>query len=152
MLRTSLIVSLCLALFACDSGSDTDLETAFCNLLAGGATVTVDAANEPEVAREDKRVVIALEMSNDGYVGRVKFTADERGSFAFGLDTDVPFVVMDSDGAIVQHEQRVDGAEACSELVVRYTVPMQRQAYWLELGPTDVSEIAIVSEESDDDL
>lgn len=147
------LVLVSLALSAC-AGTDTPLEQAFCNVLGGTNTRSISAATDPASAPEsafgDTRVEITLQ--NDGqYVGVVAYTADEAGSFAFGLDQDVPLTLEDADGTEVPWDVTIEGA-ACTDLAVRHTATLQLDTYYLNFGPTTHEVVAMVAEESDDDL
>jgi len=144
----------CVALAACGSGSETDLETAFCDILANGPEDQVDAVDGPsgpELAAEDRSVAVLLVDLGDGtFGGSATYTADEAGSFVMGLSDDIPLTVYDSQDEVVPLENTVQGA-SCDELAVRHTVQLEAAAYRVEFGPTDVDEVRVVSEESDDD-
>ncbi|MEO0604430.1 MAG: hypothetical protein AAF211_23555 [Myxococcota bacterium] len=144
---------LALTLVAC--GSDSDVEAAFCDILASGPAQSVTATNDddgPEAFVDGTRIDIALLDDGSGsFSGRVRFTPDETGTFAMGLGADLPIVVSDTDGNALPFESVVMGA-ACSELAVRQTVALELQTYIVELGPSPVADVAFVAEESDDDL
>lgn len=156
-MRKTLSAALCLLpLLACaGEGEETDLETAFCDILANGpetsVTATESADGAPEAFVEDSAVEIALVAGDPDFSGYVSFTTDEAGSYAMGLSDDVPVEVMDSEGATISLEQSIDGA-ACADLAVRHTVSLELGTYTLYFGPTDVDEVKLVAEESDDDL
>ena len=143
--------------FACVGGKDTDLETAFCELLANGpeVDVTADAEGEgegPEIALADQKVEIALVEGDDGlFSGVARFTPDEPGAFALGLGDNVPIAVLDGQGEPLPWVAEVVGA-SCDALAVRYTVELEMETYLVVFGPTDLDEVDFVSEESDDDL
>lgn len=149
-------IALFTVVFAGCGSSETSLEDAFCDLLSsnGGEYVTasVDATGAPEVAVPDQRIEIDLVDEGDGlFFGVVAYTADEAGSFAFGLDEDVPVAIVDGNGNEVPWQSEVTGA-ACADLAVRYTAELTLDTYYLEIGPTDVATVALAAEESDDDL
>ena len=136
-------------------GPDTDLEQAFCDLLAApevAYTATVDTEQAPTVDLEDTHVELELEADGEYFSGSVIFAADEAGTFAFGLSEDVPFAVTDLQGRPASIINTERGSEACAELVVRHTVEMEVKDYLLIFGPADVDEVDLVGEESDDDL
>ncbi|MEM6926018.1 MAG: hypothetical protein AAF602_03740 [Myxococcota bacterium] len=149
----SALVLACAPLVAC--GSDSDVEAAFCDILATGPAQAATATNDddgPEVFVDGSRVDITLLDDGSGsFSGRVRFTPDETGTFAMGLGADIPIVVSDTEGNALPFESVVMGA-ACSELAVRQTVALQLQTYIVELGPSPVADVAFVAEESDDDL
>lgn len=135
--------------------ADTDLETAFCDVLgqsnAEAVTATADTSGAPEVAFEDVRVEIDLIEADSMFSGTVAYTPDEAGSFAFGFDEDVPVTVVEAGGSPLPWVNEVSGA-ACAELAVRRTVQLGLDTVYLEIGPTPVGTVALVAEESDDDL
>lgn len=151
-----IIPSLTLLLLAACGGTDTDLETAFCIGLGSDAAATASASasagDAPTVALGDARTDVTLPMSGDDYGGSIVFVADEAGYFAFGLGRDVPLTVRDSAGAEVPIVETVRGSAMCTELAVRYTVELAPAPYTLTFGPTDAAVLAIVAEESDDDV
>lgn len=137
-------ITLALLLTACGAATEeTDLETAFCALLAEGDTVEVGA--DEEAAHEDARAVITLDPDQPT---RVRYTPDEPGSFAFGLSQDVPFAVL-KDGEALPITATIQGA-SCPDLAVRHTVELAVESYVIELGPGE-GDVSLVSEESDDD-
>jgi hypothetical protein len=142
----------------CSGGTtapETNLEDVFCELL-GGTTdavtaVALDSTDDgPELLAEDVALDIALVDDGTGmFGGRATYTPDEVGSFAFGLSDDVPFVLLDGDTE-VPFDAEVAGG--CDAMAVRYTVALEIQTYTVEIGPTDIDVLGLVSEESDDDL
>lgn len=152
-----LLAALCLLpLSACaGEGEETDLETAFCEILANGPEVDVAATESadgaPEAFMEDSAVEVGLVAGDPDFSGYVSFTTDESGSYAIGLSDDVPMEVMDADGASISLDQSIDGA-ACADLAVRHTVSLELGTYTLYFGPTELDEVSLVAEESDDDL
>lgn len=134
---------------------DTPLEQAFCDVLAGSAsraiTATSDEEKAPESAFDATRIDISLFEDEDVYLGFVRFTADEVGSFAFGFDEDVPVQLETLDGDAIAWDNTVQGA-ACTELAVRHTASLLAESYLLLIGPTSSPMVAMVAEESDDDL
>ncbi|MFK7928737.1 MAG: hypothetical protein AB8H79_11160 [Myxococcota bacterium] len=151
-----------LALVACagDGGTggtggtgnaDTELEAAFCDILATGPEESVRAANTvteaPEVFIDGSKVEIALEPG----ATLVTFTPDEVGSFAIGLGSNDTFVVRDVNGNEPELLQTVTGA-SCPELAVRYTYDLKAETYSIDFSGASVDEIELVAEESDDDL
>ena len=135
--------------------ADTDLETAFCDGLAAGASHTVTASvavDGAPNATSASRIDIELLPIGDEFGGFVSYAADEAGSFAFGLTEDVPFVVRDGSGNVVPIDQTVEGSTQCDELAVRHTLKLDKARYIIELGPTDANVIGIIAEESNDDL
>lgn len=156
MTKTLLPLLCLLPLMGCaGEGEETDLETAFCEILANGpetsVTATDSADGAPEAFVEDAAVEIALLEVEGQYEGFVSFTTDEAGSYAIGLSDDVPMEVLDADGGSIAIDQSIDGA-ACADLAVRHTVSLELGTYTLSFGPTDVDEVKVVAEESDDDL
>jgi len=154
--------SVCTSVLACGlltltagCGSDTDLEQAFCDLMASpevAYTATIDPEEAPTVNLEDTLVELELEADGEYFSGSVIFAADEAGTFAFGLSEDVPFKVTDLQGRPASIINTERGSEECAELAVRHTVEMEVQEYLLVFGPADVDEVDLVGEESDDDL
>lgn len=147
-------LAMCALIFTACASPETDLEESFCALLADRPARSVDAVSDgggPDVAVEDERVDIALVDGGGTWSGTVAFTADEAGSFAIGLDSDVPITVLDARGTELPWEAEVAGA-GCAALAVRYTVALDIETVTLELGPTDREVVGMVSEESDDDL
>lgn len=134
-------------------GSDTDLETAFCNGLEEAAARTVSASAGPEDAPDVTDVGrVDIELLAGDSAGFVAYVPDEVGSFAFGLTEDLPIAIRDADGAAVEIEQTVTGSMLCDALAVRYSAPLTIQRYTLEVGPTSATTLGIIAEESDDDL
>ena len=146
---------LALVLFACGGSPDTDLETAFCDILKNGPEKDFTAGDGegsgPEVAIDATNVELALLDGPDGYYGYATYTPDETGTFAFGFKDDVGFLVLDANGDALPWEAQVDGA-SCPDLAVRYTVALEMQTYVLSFGPTTHPEADLVAEESNDDL
>lgn len=135
--------------------ADTDLEAAFCDILANGPEEDFAAGategSGPEVFLDGVNVELALNDGPDGYTGYATYTPDEAGSFAFGFKDDVGFLVLGADGTALPWEAEVRDAE-CADLAVRYTVALELKTYTLSFGPTPEPEADFVSEESDDDL
>ncbi|MBX2802957.1 MAG: hypothetical protein KTR31_35065 [Myxococcales bacterium] len=145
-----------LILTACGgSATDTDLETAFCELLENGrekdVVATATATDAPEVAFDNRQVEIELVGSPGAYSGYATFTPDEPGHFAMGLGQNVPFEVQTASGEVLPWAAEVVGA-ACADLAVRYTVELAQVPHTLFFGPGDAEEIDFVAEESNDDL
>ena len=146
------------ALFTVACGPETDLETAFCDQLAGEADRSVQASLEaegaPGVARDATayRISLVPDGVDEGvFVGKVAFKPDEKGDFAIGLSRDIPMRVVNGAGEEVTFKKTVVGA-SCPELAVRHTMRLNTNTYTIEFGPTDVAEVSLVSEESNDDL
>lgn len=140
----------------CNSGADTNLEDAFCQVLAlDNAEVFTAAAAQssaPDVTAEDLRVEIELVDNGDGmFSGLVAYTPDEAGHFAFGFDEEVPVTVRSATGGTLPWVAEVSGA-VCAELAVRRTVELDLETVFLEIGPTAVSTVSLAAEESNDDL
>ena len=144
-----------IAFFTAACGPETDLETAFCDQLAGEADRSVQAslqaADAPGVARDATSYQIALVPDGDMFVGKVAFKPDEKGDFAIGLSRDIPMRIINGAGEAVTFKNTVVGA-SCPELAIRYTARLNTNTYTIEFGPTDVAEVTLVSEESNDDL
>lgn len=155
MRRFALLPALAIALLTFACGEETDLETAFCSQLAGEADrsveATPDAEGAPGVSRDATSYRIALVPDGDMFVGTVAFKPDENGDFAIGLSRDIPMRVINGAGEEVTFKKTVTGA-SCPELAVRHTMRLNTNTYTIEFGPTDVSEVSLVSEESNDDL
>ena len=136
------------------TGSDTDLETAFCAGLEAAAARTVDAAptaDDADDITDSARVDIALAAVDGQFGGFVTYTPDEAGSFAFGLTDDVELIVRDEAGDVVAVDTSVASTQ-CDALAMRHTFTLRLETYTLEIAPTDVDRIGIIAEESDDDL
>lgn len=142
-----------LSLVAC-AGSDTDLETAFCEGLEAPAVRAVNAtateAGAPDVT-DARRVDINLVEESGSYTGFVTYSPDEQGSFAFGLTENADFMVLDAAGNEIPIDVTVEGATMCTALAVRHTVSLNLERVTMMIGPTDSPTIGIISEESDDD-
>lgn len=140
--------------FAC-IGSDTDLETAFCEGLEQPAARTVmttptadDAPDITDIGRVDIQLPAAGLDSN----GFVAYLPDEAGTFAFGLTEDVSIMLRDADGVAVPLDTTVTGSTLCDALAVRYSATLAIERHTIELGTTSAGTIGIIAEESDDDL
>jgi hypothetical protein len=152
-MKQILIALTALTTVAC-AGSDTDLETAFCDGLEAGAARLVSAAAAADGASDvtdEARVDIDLVLQDGLYGGFVSYRPDETGSFAFGLTADVPFVVRDAAGNEVPIDTTVEGSSQCEALAIRHSLTLDTQTYSIELGPTDVASLGLIAEESDDD-
>ena len=143
-----------LTLVAC-GGSDTDLETAFCDGLEAPAARSVSAAETADGAEDvtdAARVDIELNEAESGFGGYVTYVPDEAGSFAFGLTEDVDIIVRDQAGAEVPLTKTVAGSSQCDALAVRHTVALELAPYTLEIQGAQANVIGLIAEESDDDL
>ena len=138
-------------LAACSS--DTDLETAFCDILsASDATVTAtdDPSTAPTVVLEDASATVQLNGESPLFTGFVAYEVDEDGSFAFGLSHDVEFWLTDADGTRQSPISEVVGS-SCDDLAVRSTWDLTIGTWYLEFE-AGVSAVTVTAEESDDDL
>jgi hypothetical protein len=152
-MRTLPSVIALLALLGC--AEETDLEKAFCAQLAADAvemvTATPDATDAPSVSRDGIAFRIQLLPEGDAFAGTVSYRPDERGDFAIGLSADIPMRILNPEGEAVEISNTVVGA-SCPELAVRHTARLGLTTYTIELGPTAVDVVSLVSEESNDDL
>lgn len=104
------------------------------------------------MARDATAYRSALVPNDDGmFTGRVSFKPDEKGDFAIGLSRDIPMRVVNGAGEEVAIKKTVVGA-SCPDLPVRHTMRLNTNTYTIEFGPTDVTEVSLVSEGSNDDL
>ncbi|MEQ9319745.1 MAG: hypothetical protein RIF41_11345 [Polyangiaceae bacterium] len=146
-LFSSLVTAAC-------AGSDTDLETAFCDGLQQPAAKTVDAsldaAAAPDATDASRVDVVLLPQTDGSYGGFVAYRPDESGSFAFGLTEDVDLVFRDASGAEIAIDTTVVGA-ACDELAVRHSVSLSLDVVTIEIVGSPIETIGLIAEESDDD-
>lgn len=151
-----LAFALSTGLGACGGNADTNLESAFCAGLGAAAaasvTATVGQESAPAAALGDRATEVKLASDGAQNMGSIVFTPDEVGPFAFGLDEDVPFVIVDSSGQEIALAKTVKGSETCAELAVRHTAMLELASYTITFGPTDATSLKVVAEESDDDL
>ena len=149
MSRTSLLTAFLLT--AC--GSETDLETAFCDILSASdasATATTSPADAPTVVLDDASATVALLGGAAPYRGFVAYEVDEDGSFVFGLSDNVGLWLTDSDGTRLQPVSEVGGSD-CADLAARSTWDLSIGTWYLEFE-SNVPGVTVTAEESDDDL
>ena len=134
---------------------ETDLETAFCNLLQDGPEVEAIAGNGqyggPELFVPDTVVELDRAESSGGW-GWAWFTPDEAGTFVIGLSEDMTFMFLDEENYPVWAETEVVGSDKCAELAVRYTLTLENKPYTVHFDASELPEVDVVAEESDDDL
>lgn len=133
-------------------GEDVDAEA--CEHFADGpfndVTASADTAAAPDVGAEHTAHRITLVDDGGQSGGFVRFEAGEATDFVFFLDGDVPLAITDGSGAAVALEESCDPAacsDACAAIAGRHVVPLAVGTYFLELGPTPATEVALVHEE-----
>ena len=138
-----------LSLLAACGSTETDLETAFCDILASGPfddlVATSTTADAPTSTLDDRAADVDLTSGTF-----VAFTPDEPGSYVFGLSDDVGFAVVDAQGEPLVRVDEVLGAD-CASLAVRSTWNLTATTYYLSFDTTADS-VLVTAEESDDDL
>ena len=149
---TPAVLSAAFFAFACGDDEapmeEEDLPTELCEHLTEGpfqnVTSSTTAAGAPDATFDHTAVVIAL----DGGAGFVSYQAREATDFAFALTEDVPLEITQGGNAVdIESTERPTGAP-CTELEVIHTVELEVGTATLELGPSSVTSVTMVVEET----
>lgn len=127
------------------------IEAEGCEHLAEGPASAVTAADletttPPPVADDHKRYDLTLVAGEGGNVGRVEFASDEAGEHSFFLNAAVPLVVKSADGVAVTVDHTHSSSTICDEVQLWTIFTLGVGTYWLEIGPTEVTEVGLVIE------
>ncbi len=130
-----------------------DLDVEACEHFGEGPfvdhTATDEVASAPDVSVEHTSHTIALIDFAGSKGGYVAFQAAEAGEYAFFFDADVPLSIQSSAGADVALEESCDPAAcsaSCDLVKGKHLVDLEVGTYYLELGPTALTEVRLVHE------
>ncbi|WNG28411.1 hypothetical protein F0U62_33685 [Cystobacter fuscus] len=133
-----------------EPAEDTDAEG--CEHLREGPAVPVTASasstGAPDVSEAHKRYDISLPAGTSGNTGSVSFKADAATDYIFFLGADVTLKLTTSSGQAVSFESSAKNSASCGDIKGRYVAPLEVGTYTLTFGPSSVSSVSLVIEES----
>jgi hypothetical protein len=111
-------------------------------------TASASSASAPEVMAEHKRYDISLPAGTGGNTGSVSFKADHATDYTFFLSADVSLSLTSSSGQAVEFESSAKSSASCGDIKGRYVAPLEVGTYFLTFGPSSLSSVSLVIEES----
>lgn len=133
-----------------EPAEDTDAEG--CEHLQEGPAVAVTAsassAGAPKVGADHKRYDISLPAGTSGNTGSVSFESDLAADHIFFLSADASLTITSSSGQTVAFESSAKNSASCGTIKGRYVAPLEVGTYTLTFGPSSVSSVSLVIEES----
>lgn len=143
------------ALLAAGCGSDAEDEGSIdeegCEHLQKGPAVNVTAAASgvgPSVSNNHTRYDIALVDVAGGKGGAVSFAVSEATDYVLFTSAPVPVKVTNGSGATVAFEESTNSSALCSDIQGRHVVPLTVGTHTLTFGPSTLSSVSLVIEES----
>ncbi|NOK38679.1 hypothetical protein D7W79_42210 [Corallococcus exercitus] len=144
------------ALLAAGCGSDDAEEEGHvdeegCEHLQEGPAVNVTAAvsgTGPAVSNNHTRYDIALVDVAGGKGGAVSFAVSEATDYVLFTSATVPVKVTNGSGATVEFEESATSSTLCTDIQGRYVVPLTVGTHTLTFGPSTLSSVSLVIEES----
>lgn len=129
-----------------------DADAEGCEHLREGPAVAITASasstGAPSVSDEHKRYDISLPAGTQGNTGSVSFAAGEATDYIFFLSTDVSLTLTSASGQTVPFESSAKSSASCGDIKGRYVAPLEVGTYTLTFGPSSVSSVSLVIEES----
>ncbi|RKG76391.1 hypothetical protein [Corallococcus terminator] len=146
LLSASLLVSAC-----GDDAEESTGDEEGCEHLQEGPAVSVTAAvsgTGPAVSNDHKRYDIALVDVTGGKGGAVSFAVAEATDYVLFTSAPVPVKVTNGSGATVEFEESTNSSTLCSDIQGRHIVPLTVGTHTLTFGPSTLSSVSLVIEES----
>ena len=122
-----------------------------CEHLQEGPAAAVTAAvsgTGPAVSNDHKRYDIALVDIAGGKGGAVSFAVSEATDYVLYMSAPVPVTVTNSSGAAVEFEESATNSSLCTDIKGRHVVPLTVGTHTLTFGPSTLSSVSLVIEES----
>ncbi|WP_434299714.1 hypothetical protein [Corallococcus exiguus] len=122
-----------------------------CEHLQEGPAAAVTAAvsgTGPAVSNDHKRYDIALVDIAGGKGGAVSFAVSEATDYVLYMSAPVPVTVTNSRGAAVEFEESATSSSLCTDIKGRHVVPLTVGTHTLTFGPSTLSSVSLVIEES----
>ncbi|NPC68437.1 hypothetical protein HRD49_19140 [Corallococcus exiguus] len=142
------------ALLAAGCGGDEEeahVDEEGCEHLQEGPAAAVTAAvsgTGPAVSNDHKRYDIALVDIAGGKGGAVSFAVSEATDYVLYMSAPVPVTVTNSSGAAVEFEESATSSSLCTDIKGRHVVPLTVGTHTLTFGPSTLSSVSLVIEES----
>ncbi|GMU07841.1 hypothetical protein [Corallococcus caeni] len=152
-LLSALLLSTALLAVGCggDDEEEAHVDEEGCEHLQKGPAVSVTAAtsgNGPAVSNDHKRYDIALVDVAGGKGGAVSFAVSEATDYVLYASAPVPVKVTNGSGAAVEFEESATSSSLCTDIQGRYVVPLTVGTHTLTFGPSTLSSVSLVIEES----
>ncbi|RKH57863.1 hypothetical protein [Corallococcus aberystwythensis] len=152
-LLSALLLSTALLAAGCggDDEDEAHADEEGCEHLQEGPAVNVTAAVSgagPAVSNDHKRYDIALVDVAGGKGGTVSFAVSEATDYVLYASTPVPVKVTNGSGATVEFEESSNSSTLCTDIQGRYIVPLTVGTHTLTFGPSTLSSVSLVIEES----
>lgn len=152
-LLSALLVSTALLAAGCggDDEDEAHVDEEGCEHLQKGPGVAVTAAVSgmgPAVSNDHKRYDIALADVAGGKGGAVSFAVSEATDYVLYTSASVPVKVTNGSGTEVSFEESANSSSLCTEIQGRYVVPLTVGTHTLTFGPSTISSVSLVIEES----
>ncbi|NNC02660.1 hypothetical protein HJC10_07320 [Corallococcus exiguus] len=142
------------ALLAAGCGGDEEeahVDEEGCEHLQEGPAAAVTAAvsgTGPAVSNDHKRYDIALVDVAGGKGGAVSFAVSEATDYVLYTNATVPVTVTNGSGTTVEFEESATSSSLCTDIKGRYVVPLTVGTHTLTFGPSTLSSVSLVIEES----
>ncbi|NOK20863.1 hypothetical protein [Corallococcus carmarthensis] len=152
-LLSALLLSTALLAAGCggDDEEEGHVDEEGCEHLQKGPAVNVTAAvsgTGPAVSNDHKRYDIALVDVTGGKGGAVSFAVSEATDYVLYASAPVPVKVTNGSGATVEFEESATSSTLCTDIQGRYVVPLTVGTHTLTFGPSTLSSVSLVIEES----
>jgi hypothetical protein len=150
-LSVSVLSSLLLLTSACgeDEVAEENPDVEGCEHLEEGPATAITAstgASAPAVDDDHRRYDVTLVDVAGGKGGSVTFASSEAGDFVLFLGENVPVVVEDAAGSVVEFESSSAGSATCSAIKARHQLELGVGTYSLRFGPSSVGAVSLVLE------
>lgn len=149
------LLSACLlssVLFAvgCGATEEGESDVEGCEHLQKGPAVAVAAVitgTPAAVGNDHKRYDISLASSAEGNTGSVSFAASEAVDYVFFLSADVPLKIFRGNQQIPIQESTKSSTQ-CTDIKGRHEATLGVGTHTLTFGPTNLTSVSLVIEES----
>lgn len=139
-------------LVGCGGEPAEDADAEGCEHLREGPAVAITASasstGAPKVGADHKRYDISLPAGTGGNTGSVSFASDLAADHIFFLSADASLTITSSGGQTVKFESSAKNSASCGDIKGRYVAPLEVGTYTLTFGPSSVSSVSLVIEES----
>ncbi|RYZ33808.1 MAG: hypothetical protein EOO71_41020 [Myxococcaceae bacterium] len=151
-LLSAVLLSASLLVCACgDDAVEASGDEEGCEHLQEGPAVNVTAVASgagPAVSNNHTRYDIALVDVAGGKGGAVSFAVSEATDYVLFTSATVPVKVTNGSGTTVEFEESATSSELCTEIQGRHVVPLTVGTHTLTFGPSTLSSVSLVIEES----
>lgn len=152
-LLAALLMSTALLATACgdDEEEEESADVEGCEHLQEGPAVALTATTTgtpPAVGNDHRRYDVTLVDGTGGKTGSVSFAAAEATDYVFFTNVDVPLVIRNSSGTVVDVEEHTTSSAECADIKGRFVVPLTVGTHTLTFGPTSTATVSLVIEES----